>query len=744
MPRSLRVLDGSGRRLVRRTAPHEVLAEGGFAFVQKRRRVAIGLRAEDGTRFLRLNEADAHARVPVAVFSERNELRLLARTTGTPGRLRVTLNDRILAELSVSDTDWSVAGAPVEVPRGKQVLTLSLLAGDALEVAWVELEHAGPAFLVTEKGAGPLTAEYDELAVEDGALASTLAQLADEQTLLAQDDSPFGLAFRRASIRGDRRVSFWLPAPSRLETHARLAEGDLLRFAVGSPEEPDATDVERMAPGTRVTYRVLWERGRREQVVLDEVVVTGDARWTNREVRVDASRAGDGVLCFETSAPVRTTPAAFADPRIVRAASDAPPPNVLVYVVDSLRADHLSCYGARNPTSPRIDGLARDGFRFEAFGAVAPRTGPATASLLTGYFPNWHGVGRSLPLPPSLRTLAEALAGAGYSTWAAVSSPEIGGSQLGFDQGFHRFVDHEGVESALAGVEAASSTRVNATVLPWLDRVSPEPLLLYVHALDPRAPRELEALGNSLAAEDRAMVENAYDDQIRHLDRELGLLLDGLDRRGLLENTVVLVLSDHGVELFEHGGSGHGYRMWEELLHVPLIVWVPPPLRVRWDLVGRAIDAPVSQVDFLPGLLELIGVEDDFPRQGRSWRPFLDGESATLRPFVGVDYRTREGGEVGAYRSAQYKLLWNASAASTRERVFDLERDPGERRDLASDHPELLGRLRMERDALLVTLLEVSERLAEAGLEHVVPAPADAEPLELDANLLRALRSLGY
>ena len=543
-----------------------------------------------------------------------------------------------------------------------------------------------------------------------------------------------------------------LPGQS-LEQRVTLNAGDRLRFAVGVPGDPQAGDQE-----LEVRASLL---GRDGTMVLDRAVkVRPGTRWRDREVLVSEEFAGPGRLKFEvfSDAPLE---AAVADPRIV------PPrgkgvsrPNLLVYVIDTLRADHLSCYGAERTTSPRIDRLAGEGYRFDSFYAVAPWTRPTMATLLTGAPPEQHGMGKLGPLPQALETLAEILARAGYSTWAAVANPQVGIPALGFEQGFHRFVTHEGVreeEDVLRGI--ATSEQLNRTILPWLEKVEGEPFLLYMHSLDPHSPYTpgpgasgpfgrsyqgplrdkslrttmLRSVSEQLQDEDREYVKDAYDNEIVHQDAQFGKVLDALESRGLLEKTIVIVLSDHGEEFHEHGNWDHGYRMWEELLRVPLVVWIPERFRSEPGPAPRVIGEPVSQLDFLPGLLDLLDLAAPTDLPGRSWRPLLAGVRAAPNPLYAIDFQSWMGDEIGAYRYGRYKLQWcKGDGRTLAELLFDLEADPREQHDLVMSRPDLLERMRG-----LVARHQQELARFDTGVDS-------HREVELDEATLQELRELGY
>ncbi|MEM8998581.1 MAG: sulfatase, partial [Acidobacteriota bacterium] len=303
------------------------------------------------------------------------------------------------------------------------------------------------------------------------------------------------------------------------------------------------------------------------------------------------------------------------------------PPNLVVIVVDTLRADHLGAYGYAPPTSPTIDGLAERGALFEAAYSTAAYTRPSTASILTGHYPSVHGaVTHADSIGPGIATLAERLQGAGYRTAGFYRNGNVG-PRFGFARGFDEYVGVEKRhrrERRRRG-EGAGAAEKNSETGDWLvaeaaipaldafrkDRAETgRPFFLYLHLADPHdpytPPRDVLSgfLDGPLLPElelfytqpRSAMTENPsvlrrlttgqlpwrpntleqivalYDAEIAASDAVIGRVLGHLESLGLAEETVVVVTSDHGEELFERGNSGHGHSHFEEQLHVPLVI----------------------------------------------------------------------------------------------------------------------------------------------------------------------------
>jgi arylsulfatase A-like enzyme len=367
------------------------------------------------------------------------------------------------------------------------------------------------------------------------------------------------------------------------------------------------------------------------------------------------------------------------------------PERVLLISVDTLRRDHLGCYGSPRGTSPHVDALARRGAVYTDVMTVAPWTLPSHTSLLTGLSPANHRVREdSAVLPPGLRTIAEIYRDAGYLTVGVVSHDYVS-SVFGLDRGFRRFDD-----SLIQGFgDNPTAARVVDRLLDLLPSGPEQPFFAFVHFFDPHwkyeAPGSFDGrftdpaysgevdgalqdvpnmASTSLPPPDLAQLRGLYDAEIAALDRELGRLLRSLEARGLGEDLLVVFTADHGEEFQEHGGLGHGRSVFEEEVRVPLVIaggaeFADPRPRRR----------PVSLIDVAPTLAHLVGSPA---------REELEGVSL-LAPEPGDRVRVAEsiqfGGALHAARLGRYKWIRTA----TGEAGFDLETDPGEQHALRTD-----------------------------------------------------------
>lgn len=474
-------------------------------------------------------------------------------------------------------------------------------------------------------------------------------------------------------------------------------------------------------------------------------------------------------------------------PAVRGPAAGRPRPNVVVVLVDTLRADHLSLHGYAKPTSPELDAFAKDAVTFGDARAVTSWTKPSVASLFTSMYPTAHACTEQRHvLVPEAVTIAETFRAAGWRTAAFVDNPFVS-EEFGLGQGFDRF---DGVAPSVVvngtllgkalfmtrvlslagrpfgvGVrEERGSAVLHERALAFADEARKEgkPFFAYVHAMEPHLPyvpsrADAEAMGfpaGEAYAEPpryngilpfqttpqpepslRAKLVAQYDGEIRGWSREFGKLADGLRSRGLLDDTIVVVLSDHGEEFCEHGGWTHGHSLHREVISVPLILRAPETVAPAASR-GRRIRGIATLLDVGPTLTELCGIEDpriaDAHRSGRSLLPQVLGtgpraDSIAPRPVLAevtmspVSLRSIRDGSLLAIRA---KAPMQESVAA-----FEDERDPGHRKDVRVDR-------KTDVDRVLDTMDDLFARLAAAALL--------GGARELDPGTLEALRRLGY
>jgi arylsulfatase A-like enzyme len=440
-------------------------------------------------------------------------------------------------------------------------------------------------------------------------------------------------------------------------------------------------------------------------------------------------------------------------------------PNVLLVSIDSLRADHVGAYGHPQDTTPTIDALARDGALFAWAITSAPWTIPAHATLLTGLPPEVHGVTSYVRrLAPDAVTLAEALRDAGWDTAAFVSGPTVS-ARYGFDQGFASFDESVVEQDHHKSPQGATSPGVIALVDGFLQRWSDDgrrqPFFVFLHLWDvhydyaPPPPYDRmfdPGYVGDLTSENyirnprihRGMdpreldhVRALYDGEIRFTDDHLGRLIARLRELGVLDDTIVVVTSDHGDEFFEHGLKGHAVSVFDEVVHVPLVIRYPRriPAGLRIDEQVRLMDVPATILGLanvpppqgfagakLAERHRAVDLSGSLDRGRRDAVPVLPAFSQNLIAIRHESVRTRTA-----------KLITVSTLGGDRKRrmLFDLAADPGERTNLARTQPAPAFA------PLLQTALDAwhAETARQTDLSaSLVPQPAQEE----------RLRALGY
>lgn len=296
-------------------------------------------------------------------------------------------------------------------------------------------------------------------------------------------------------------------------------------------------------------------------------------------------------------------------------------PNLVLVTLDTVRADRLGCYGHDAASTPAMDRLAREGVLARHAVAVAPLTLPSHASLLTGLAPPRHGVhdNADYRLPVSETTLAEHLARLGYRTAASVGAAVLS-SRLGIAQGFESYHEPRVAEVerpaaggvGFLGIAERGAKAVTDDALASLDRIAREPFFLWVHYFDPHADYAPPEPWRSRFA------GRLYDGEIAYTDDQLGRILDALSSRGLDDRTLVVVTSDHGESLGEHGETTHGLFVYDATIRVPWIARFPGVLPM-----GAHYDGLVSGIDLVPSVLSLMGLPPLSGTQGTDHAPGL-------------------------------------------------------------------------------------------------------------------------
>jgi arylsulfatase A-like enzyme/Tfp pilus assembly protein PilF len=393
-------------------------------------------------------------------------------------------------------------------------------------------------------------------------------------------------------------------------------------------------------------------------------------------------------------------------------------PNLLLVTIDTLRADHVGAYGADFARTPTLDGVALRGTRFETVISPTPLTLPSHASLLTGRYPPGHGVRHNglFELADSELTLTERLERAGFATGAVIGAFVVA-EAYGLSQGFSHYDDEElwGRRAGAGGYLERTAEEVTDRSLTWL-AAQQDPFFLWVHYYDPHADYRPPPPFDS------RFPERPYDGEVAYVDAQLGRLLDGLRTSGRLEDTLVVVTSDHGESLGEHGEPTHSYTLHDGSLRVPLLLAGPEVPR------GLVVSDLASSVDVAPTLLELLGLPALPRADGRSLVPHLTGSGSETEPIAYAEtYAPRyEHGWAPLFAARSRDSFY---VKAPRPELYDLNDDPGQLHNrLESDDADALAR---------------AEALDRA-IEPLVAQAPDGPDRVLDSETREQLAALGY
>lgn len=421
-----------------------------------------------------------------------------------------------------------------------------------------------------------------------------------------------------------------------------------------------------------------------------------------------------------------------------------PPPNILLISIDTLRADRLGCYGYGPPTSPFLDDLASRGLRFANFFVNTHGTTPSHTTVLSGLYQETHGVSYTLPghtgpltgIGDEVPLVQEEFQRHGYTTLGITGGGNVG-KKFGFARGFDVYDDRgRGIQrEARRLLDAIGRAPEGKPIFAFLHTYEvhspyqPPPRILarftdgdeHVeesrdehHRFDTSSANLLKHSHDAwrLSPEDLDHITDSYDAGIRYTDNRLRFLFEDLAALGFLERALVVVTSDHGEEFGEHGGLLHRELLYDELLRVPLLISGPGVEP------GQVVDAQVSSVDIAPTLLAYAGIEIPAHLQGRD---LLAGKIDDAPAFA------QYGGQRFSIRTASWKLIENIEAGSAE--LYDLGKDPQERRDVAAEHPEVVAKLL---------------RQLRQWRQSLTPRLDQGEALQLDQEEIDRLEALGY
>ena len=501
-----------------------------------------------------------------------------------------------------------------------------------------------------------------------------------------------------------------------------------------------------------------------------------DRKWFDRAIDLSQFKGQKITLTLETQGsyprkqPYSRPPdikydyAVWSNPTVFSQSYKDKRPNIILIVLDTLRADALSCYGNFRKTSPHIDELANrpQSVIFKNAFSTSPWTTPSHASLFTSKH-LWLDVDlEGKYLPENETTLAEVLYKSGYNTVAFTGGAWVS-HQLGFDKGFN-------IYSATSSWSRIKIEEVYEETINWLEKNRQTRFFLFFHTYEIHAPYTRDSFAKDLdygripagyrrhfssnkhtmpiiktsLEKERQYIRALYDGGVLEADRYLGLLFDKLKELNILKNTIIIITSDHGEEFWEHYdiAASHGYSLFNELLHVPLIIYAPVG-----KVKKRTIENKVSLIDVFPTLLDMVGIEDfNRPKiMGKSLLPLIE-RKGEQRPNIIFSELKSSGSNIRlqSVMTDRYKYIYSLDGEFqatfegykidiTNEQLFNLHYDPQERVNLINLESALAEQARFD----LKRYIKQNKLLLE-------PKRARKEELKLDEELIKRLKALGY
>jgi hypothetical protein len=524
---------------------------------------------------------------------------------------------------------------------------------------------------------------------------------------------------------GQSRPVLTTPVPYAVEIPISVPPNARLRLGIATRDTFLRESLVERADPVRFTLTLGRPTGE-SVVLLDRTLAVrerpADRRWVDLDLDLGRFAGETGTLRFaaETPGAVQAREKTFAlwsRPYLVESGAAEHAPNLLLITIDACRADHLSSHDYARPTTPALDRLAREGVRFAQAFTNAPMTVPSLPQIFTS---------RYVPAQGTPTLVSSLFAGGFARTKAIIHNPYL--------EYFLKLDARDGFDS-LSSVQWRAD-RITRKGLAWIDAHRESRWALYLHVLDVHTPYRVRppdgtrfsdpayrgpvgygfgdvegAQQGKYDAADRAEVIARYDSALRWVDDHLGRLFDALRERGILDRTLVVVSADHGEELWDHGSFFHGVSLYDEQLHVPLIMRLPHGARA-----GTVIETPVRAIDIVPTIVDVLGVPS-FPEfQGESLLPVV-AEPARAAPrevfarAANMTYPQRF-----AVRTPTHKLVLTQQPFA--ESLFDLAADPAERHDLIADPAA-----RPVLEALRARLAQYREPFWTSGFQVRAVAP---------------------
>jgi arylsulfatase A-like enzyme/cytochrome c-type biogenesis protein CcmH/NrfG len=400
-------------------------------------------------------------------------------------------------------------------------------------------------------------------------------------------------------------------------------------------------------------------------------------------------------------------------------AAAGPAPNVVVITIDTLRPDHLGCYGYKQIQTPAIDALASESTRFDRAYTSVPVTLPSHTGIFTGTYPMLSGMHdfAANKLNPTQPTMASILKDQGYTTGAIIGSAVLD-SRFGLNHGFDFYYDHFDFsrlqESNLEEMERPANVVVDVT-LDWLSKNYQKKFFLWMHLYDPHYPyRPPEPFATQYK-------DRPYDGEIAFADSQVARVIAFLKAKNLYKNTIIVLSGDHGESLGEHGEQTHGFFIYNATLHVPLLIHLPG------EGAGKSVAKLVNLADILPTLLATMKVAQPSQIQGENLLPMMEAKAGDSRSLYAETFLPRlhfNWSELRGVETENYHFI-----DAPKPELYDLSKDPGETQNLYAQKKAVSDEMHAKLAALI--------RQYSVGQEL-------AQKTGLDPSLMERLKSLGY
>lgn len=636
-------------------------------------------------------------------------------------------------------------------------MTLSVPFGKHIALVWSNIgrvyipveSHDRPfTVLVPTDGFAEWTGPRDKISLlTDGVGEGVIA--IHQMRFLPRDLSyPEPIDTGRVRLGHEIRTAICAHCPAELTfERVTLPPDARLRVGLGCVSEVAGT-----ASGDRsaaVRFEVIVTDGADRQTVLDRPVTASDAwldvsadlaRWAGKTVDVMLRTTSDGAEGAAGGV------AFWGNPTIYQPLDD--PPILVVYLIDTVAAEHIGFQGYARETMPRLGALARRGVWFSRMFSNSSRTIESIPDLMLSLPTERHGVHHSsTPAPEGLVTIADALYAAGHATASFCTNVNAGPRQ-GMAQGFETFVDK--IASQRRDVDRTIPLE---EVMDWIGQHRDRPIFIYIHTAEPHSPYtppegfrdrfDPDYPGGFTGVDfhkarhprDVAHINALYDEELVYADARLGMFLDALEQEQLLEKTHIFVTSDHGEEFLQHNDWEHGRNLHNEETRVPLVAFGP-----TFSSRGR-VDTPAQLYDLMPTILEMYDLPQPYPLAGRSLLPVLRfGDDTSGAPDTRVIFASNHNYridynllEYSIVVDARWKLLLGAVAPTgspSRFILFDLAADPRERKNALRTHPDVTRRL--------------AEELVRWRCAQHVYDPGQPTTTVVDPTHMRELEELGY